>query len=181
MKKTYGNWNVISRSFKRGSHFYYLCECICGKQDHICGTNLRQGKSISCGCSKRLDEKVVSYNSVESRYKSSAKRRNIKYSLTREQFIELISKSCYYCGFEGRMYNYYFNKDKTKCLGYSSAPDWIDKQWIKYNGIDRKDNNIGYEFDNCLPCCKECNFGKHDLSFDKFKEYITRLINFNKG
>ena len=28
--------------------------------------------------------------------------------------------------------------------------------------MDRKDNALGYTKDNCVVCCKSCNFGKAD-------------------
>ena len=45
-----------------------------------------------------------------------------------------------------------------------------------YNGIDRKDNNLGYEKANCVPCCKRCNQMKNDMTMD---EFINQIININ--
>ena len=44
-----------------------------------------------------------------------------------------------------------------------------------YNGIDRKDNNIGYIIENCVSCCGICNRMKMDMSYDDFLNHI-RLI-----
>ncbi len=38
-------------------------------------------------------------------------------------------------------------------------------------GIDRKDNSIGYLFDNCLPACYTCNVLKGSFGY---KEFIER-------
>lgn len=73
-----------------------------------------------------------------SRYKSSAKKRNKYFNLTIEQFEFIISGKCYYCG---------------------------DNEKI---GIDRKDNNIGYVLENCVPCCWPCNKFKRCVNFEHF-------------
>ena len=66
--------------------------------------------------------------------------------LTKEQFQELSSHECHYCGKDGP------------------------------NGIDRVDNSIGYTFENCVPCCKHCNYVKGDLSLADFDEWRKRFI-----
>jgi len=42
-------------------------------------------------------------------------------------------------------------------------------------GIDRKNNDIGYKLDNCVSCCSACNFMKHKLSLEVFKEKISKI------
>ena len=46
-----------------------------------------------------------------------------------------------------------------------------------YNGIDRKDNAIGYEYDNCVTCCGRCNIMKNKWSHDEFISHIKNIIN----
>ena len=43
------------------------------------------------------------------------------------------------------------------------------------NGIDRIDSSKGYSVDNCVPCCAKCNYAKHDLSIDDFKNHIEKI------
>lgn len=45
----------------------------------------------------------------------------------------------------------------------------------KHNGIDRVDSSKGYTLDNCVPCCSKCNYAKHEMSVEEFKEYITNV------
>lgn len=99
-------------------------------------------------------QKVV-YNS----YKSGAKTRNLPFDITRELFNELITKPCYYCGAEPN------NK---------ATVAWNDDVYV-YQGIDRIDNLLGYTKENCVPCCKQCNLGKRDLSSKDFLEWITSV------
>jgi hypothetical protein len=75
-------------------------------------------------------------------YKNSAKKSKRTFALTLEQFEAITSQKCHYC------------------QQYSKGRD--------YCGIDRKDNNIGYEIDNCLPCCAEHNFLRGDYSYEEF-------------
>ena len=49
---------------------------------------------------------------------------------------------------------------------------------IMYNGIDRKDNNIGYIVSNCLPCCSWCNKAKLTNKYEDFLNYIERVARF---
>ena len=43
------------------------------------------------------------------------------------------------------------------------------------HGIDRIDNKIEYTWDNCIPCCSECNFRKWKSTIDEFVQSINRI------
>lgn len=47
-----------------------------------------------------------------------------------------------------------------------------------YNGIDRVDSSKGYEFDNIVTCCGDCNLMKRDMSYDDFLNKIKRISNY---
>jgi len=66
--------------------------------------------------------------------------------LTKGQFQELSNQERHYCGKDGP------------------------------NGIDRFNNSIGYEVNNCVPCCKHCNYVKGDLSLTDFDIWKNRFI-----
>ncbi len=88
--------------------------------------------------------------------KNKAKRRRsgkgIEWNLDDVYAFELILNNCFYCG---------------------KICDWPNKR----NGIDRVDNDIGYEKYNCVPCCFECNASKNNLTMDEFRNWIIRLYN----
>ena len=64
-------------------------------------------------------------------------------------------------------------------VGYSSIPDeWANEQWVKVNGIDRKNNSTGYSVLNCVSCCKTCNFAKKNMSYKDFIGYLNRVSEF---
>src|ERR1035437_460869 len=83
--------------------------------------------------------------------KSIAKVKNRKFNLSQIDCANLSLSSCIYC-------------DRKS-----------DPENNKFNGIDRIDNNIGYEVNSCVPCCKYCNSAKHNLSLDEFFIWIKRI------
>jgi len=68
--------------------------------------------------------------------KFQAKRRGLSWLLTLEEFSGLQGLPCHYCG-----------------LPYTV---------VQGAGLDRVDSDRGYERDNVVPCCWECNQAKHD-------------------
>ena len=46
---------------------------------------------------------------------------------------------------------------------------------INFTGIDRYDSKLGYTIENSVPCCKNCNRAKSDLSFEDFKLHIKKI------
>lgn len=49
----YGHLTVIAEADTRSHYTYYLCQCDCGSKKIIRATDLRQGKTKSCGCGIR--------------------------------------------------------------------------------------------------------------------------------
>ena len=94
-----------------------------------------------------------------SQYKKSAEKRNINFEISKELFIETISKPCYYCGVTDITYY------KTNGAG----------------GIDRVDSNNGYHNSNCVPCCGMCNQMKLDYSKNDFLNKCLQIINNQKN
>ena len=43
-----------------------------------------------------------------------------------------------------------------------------------YNGIDRKDNALGYVEGNVVSCCKFCQYAKRDLPYEEFVAHLAR-------
>lgn len=46
---------------------------------------------------------------------------------------------------------------------------------LRYNGIDRTDNDKGYTTDNCVSCCGKCNSLKGTLSQGEFRQLVTSI------
>jgi len=99
------------------------------------------------------------FNEIFSKYKAGAKRRRLIFNLTKEEFAELVKQNCYYCG----------KSPQTERYKRGANGNFI------YNGIDRVDNNRGYELDNCVACCKYCNIAKHTLTQADFFKLIKKI------
>ncbi len=141
---------------------YWLCRCDCGKELWVRSDVLVNKKRKSCGCDKRageLGDGVM--GAVYASYKGNAKRRSIEFDISKEFFKEITSNNCYYCGSPPSNYRYIKNY-------YGD---------FKYNGIDRIDNNVGYEKSNCVPCCKKCNRAKDIMSKNEFLEWVESVFN----
>lgn len=107
------------------------------------------------------------------KYITNAKKRNLEWSLSEDEALELFSSDCYYCGvYPSQEFNYYNSEKYTK--------ETYLKNTTFYNGIDRIDNNKGYFLMNCVPCCKKCNYAKRDMSIEEFEEWIDQLIKHRK-
>ena len=52
--KKFGRWTVLKRVESNPcSEACWLCRCECGKESTVTGRTLREGRSKSCGCSRR--------------------------------------------------------------------------------------------------------------------------------
>jgi hypothetical protein len=140
---------------------------------------------VSCGCyqkdSRFISPGLASVNDLYTVYKRAAKSRNHNFELTKEQFLFLISENCHYCGSEPKPYNKYCLKNGVPIKlihRQKSYEEMISRSWIKANGIDRKNNEIGYTIENSVTCCIICNHAKHTMPYDEFIVYLDRLTNF---
>ena len=52
--------------------------------------------------------------------------------------------------------------------------DYTGEQF-RYNGVDRIDNSRGYEEGNVVPCCRQCNWSKRDLTTEQFLAWVLRV------
>lgn len=105
---------------------------------------------------KRTWRKKVGYRpryntSSKTRYAQyirSAKNRGIVFNLSFKYFLKLILSNCTYCG---------------------EPPNPL-------NGVDRYDNGKGYTKSNSVPCCRDCNWMKGDMS--NFVEQCRKVVNY---
>ena len=100
-----------------------------------------------------------SFNALYDNYKRGALRRGYEFSITKDQFKSITKQDCHYCGKEPQQKAYW-----NGCNG----------EYI-YNGIDRKDNVMGYIIENSLPCCWFCNQIKGTMSYEEMLDSIRRI------
>jgi len=89
-------------------------------------------------------------------YQDRAERHGVRFMLSREDFDELCSSDCYYCG---------------------ARPSYMKSVDGVVNGIDRLYPDVGYVKKNCVPCCSECNVGKATSTPSDFVERAIRIAN----
>lgn len=156
------------------------CICDCGTE---CIRNLRcvkRGLSKSCGClsiqwqkssefkemqkkssklgadATRLPTGISSFNKIFQVYQSGARKRRLSFELTKSEFTTLINDNCFYCGITPSQRTF----DKKRNGNYV------------YNGIDRVDNSIGYNINNCVTCCGICN----KMKMGETQEFFLKKI-----
>lgn len=148
----YGHLTVIKRVVKpnKSANTYWLCRCSCGTEKVILGTSLRSGSTKSCGCIN----KAIPIKAFMLQYQRNAFKRKIEWELTLDEFANITSMPCHYCG-QPADHKYYG--------GYIG------------NGVDRKTTDDSYNVHNCVPCCEICNRAKSDMSFDDFEKWLQRI------
>lgn len=87
-------------------------------------------------------------------YKQNAKKRGHPFHLNFNEFLVLVEANCHYCG---------------------AKPTNIAQKVARYNGIDRKVNELGYVSSNCVTCCKFCNFAKRNFGYEEFLAWINNI------
>lgn len=116
----------------------------CGQEKEL--SLFRAGRKTCKSCLYAQDE--VSHSkpsSLYNKYKYDAKRRNIPFLISLDEFISYPNK-CFYC-----------------------------KEILNKISLDRIDNSLGYEKDNIVSCCKKCNFLKGSLNTKEFFDLIKKI------
>ena len=119
-----------------------------------------------------------SFRGLFNRHKQNARKRQLDWSLTFEQFLTLVAKPCHWCGVEPfERYNVAVSKN-----GYTQRPnptEQTESGWVLYNGLDRIDNSLGYMLVNVVPSCKWCNFARNERTVEEFETWVLRIGNFH--
>lgn len=156
-------WSVLNYLQGNSRIIKLHLKCDCGKEKIINYVPIHH-MSISCGCYQKevtsnrqiKPDNYSAKKKVYNGYKYGAIKRNLCFNLTEPQVFNLIFKNCYYCNQEP------FTKRKS------------NSGFIVYNGIDRVDNTKGYEIENCVTCCQDCNYKKGYVT----KEIAKKIVDF---
>jgi len=155
----------------KGRYRIGLWKCDCGKQKNIRISSVAAQDTTSCGCQKHMTLADNSYkalvnigcknagcvNAKYKDYKLGAMYRDLPFDLSVTLFYSIIVQDCYYC---------------------EDPPSQVIKKYnssLKYNGIDRIDNNLGYTEGNCVPCCGICNRMKSNMTQKEFLERCSKI------
>lgn len=171
----YGNMEILEvtrRDPKHTHHYFVLCRCDCGVQKETRLSGLQQGTTKSCGCAGKELRRVANLGNTRTRkaygeyaknnlfkqYRQHAESRGIAFHLTQTEFLNLTAQNCYYCNCPP---------------AHKSHPKNAYGEY-SYNGVDRVDNEIGYQLDNCVPACRPCNSTKNAVT----KEMVMKIAAF---
>ena len=84
-------------------------------------------------------------------YSRNATLKNLDFTIKYDDYLNIVEHNCYYCG---------------------------TLQEKGFNGIDRKDQTKGYILQNCVSCCKLCNYMKGSTSDDVFIKRAEHILTF---
>lgn len=136
-----------------------LVRCACGVEKIIIADTLSSIKS--CGCKwmelHKLPENQAAVNHYFASYLDGARKRRLSFQLTHEDFLNLVTSNCYYCGAEPEQ-------------NIPAAKRYNGTRLV--NGIDRVDNTKGYIKENCVSCCRKCNSKKGACTLDIAKKML---------
>lgn len=176
--KQFGRLTVIEEAgrqrYKNAGYVTWRCSCSCGSTATIRSSHLISGATKSCGCLSR--EKLASKENTRNQrpkgeaymryvygyYAKNAKIRGIEFGLSFATFCEITAAACYYCGAPPKEGG---NKSRF------GRPSVFNGTKI-HSGIDRVNSALGYAIENCVPCCKQCNYAKRDKTVAQFWEWI---------
>ena len=165
----YNRLTVLYRLDRENKKRYFMVRCDCGVEKKVNKHHILDNKTKSCGCliqERRLGQdknKDSNFQRVFKTYIKSADTRGLIFNISKEEFISLTQQNCHYCG----------EPPSNTSSSSKYQPYYI------YNGIDRRDNKIGYTKENCLPCCFICNNAKHAMDYLTFSNWIKRLVEYN--
>ncbi len=159
-------------------HWKFKCDC--GNYTTSLLRQVFNNTAKSCGClqkektrerllgvpNKRLgtgNYEMQAFNKLYGDYKISAYNRGYEFRLTKEEFKFLNKQDCVYCG-----------KPPSNIYNEQSR-----QGYYVYNGVDRRDNNLGYIPTNCYSCCTMCNRGKGDNTEKDTWDWIKRIVEKN--
>lgn len=155
----------------------WLCVCDCGVEIWVPGKYLRGHSRQSCGCLRRDNGRAylkrfgvpaplkrasgeAARQALWGAWSRAATKRGYKWALTFEQFCDLTSRPCWYCGCPPSQS--YHGKS-----AFNGA--------YVHSGLDRQANNLGYTLENTVSCCQPCNFMKRSSTVEEFLAHVRRI------
>lgn len=145
----FGRWLALELAegrYKHGGRLW-LCECQCESKTRkalgLVSLTRTTGATKSCGCiehSQNLRPYLALYRRLKRNDAARICPKGV--NLAYEEFLGFTKQDkCHYC---------------------LDAIRWIIRNAEKGGGywLDRKNNNLPYSLDNCVVCCKRCNYAK---------------------
>lgn len=134
----YGRWTVLAKAGNtKGGSALWLARCACGTEKTVMGADLRNGKSVSCGCEgsrATIGARRTTHGQSSSRLYNIWQNMHARCSRPTEKN--------------------YFGKGIAVCAEWSTFEPF--QSWALPNGyadnltIERTDNDKGYNAGNCI-------------------------------
>ena len=158
---------VIDKKINNSGGVMWLIKCGAGHTFYVGDKAVRCG-DIRCNrCERHIRirmedrEHVILHreymHNIRPRHKE--KGNTIEDIISFEDYKRLVKQPCYYCGQE-------FSR-VLKDIEHTRKVQVSDTE-VKMNGLDRVDNEKGYELNNVVPCCKDCNRMKSNKELSYF-------------
>lgn len=139
---TFGRLLVLEELPRKGQHRYWLCKCECGKIREVGQSNLRSGKSTSCGCYAT----ELAGSTYKSKFEKHGDHKTRLYGIHRSMLNRCTKEwDC--------------NYSRYGAIGIQVVPEWLDyetfKEWALAEGyddtltLDRLDSTSHYSPNNC--------------------------------
>jgi hypothetical protein len=94
-------------------------------------------------------------------YRGAALHRELDFTLTRDDFVRIVTGDCTYCGAAPVL------RQTKRGARYGTRH--------AVNGVDRVDPTQGYVPGNCVAACSMCNQMKFDYSREEFLAQVRRI------
>lgn len=176
--RKFGRLLVVAPEKSRHKRAYWRCLCDCGNFCSAMGKYLRQNKKQSCGCLRTecnrkkaftmsqnniLPSGEAAFNLLFATYRCSAEKRGLEFAITKEDARGITKQNCFYC-------------DKPPIIYYRENA--VINGGYLYNGMDRRNNTMGYVLNNVVPCCKFCNWMKNALTEEDFLSHCSSIVDY---
>jgi 5-methylcytosine-specific restriction endonuclease McrA len=154
--------------FRRNLGRQWECLCDCGGIRLVTTSHLKDNSVRTCGCRQVNRQQLTPHyllrtpedaatSRVFSHYMAKCRAKSVSFQLTAQQFRDLTTSPCHYCG---EVY--------TRAVVYKQKSGVKTSVSLPLNGVDRKDSSKGYELENAVSCCPRCNRAKNDTPYNQF-------------
>lgn len=165
----FGKWTIVEYKGNKK----WLCRCDCGTESLREITNIAHGQSNQCTKCQWKSITIDNYNdplpeAIWNKMLLQARRREIEFSVTREEGLKLFQDQKGKCALTG-----------LDLLIAKNPRDYRNN--LQTASLDRINSNIPYSSGNLQWIHKKINLMKNVLSQEEFINFCTLVANYNKN